>query len=64
MTAPTRTRADQHRQGSHRRDACGAPARVLVVLTNGSGLVFCEHHERQHRKGLKPITVVLAGLPG
>lgn len=63
MTASAHTRTVGLRQASHRCDACGAPARVLVILTNGGDLVFCEHHARQYRDALKPITVLFEHLP-
>lgn len=46
-----------------RCDSCAAPARVLVVLTSGHDLVFCEHHARQYKAALKPIAVLIEHLP-
>lgn len=44
-------------------DSCSAPARVLVILTSGHDLVFCEHHARRYKAALKPIAVLVEQLP-
>jgi hypothetical protein len=33
-------------------DRYGAPAKVRVVLTSGSDLVFCGHHDREYAETL------------
>lgn len=38
-----------------RCDRCADRARVLVVLTTGGELVFCEHHAWLRRAALEPI---------
>lgn len=63
MTTSLHARTAGPREATHRCDACGAPARTLVVLTNGGDLVFCEHHARQYRDALKPMTVLFEHLP-
>lgn len=47
-----------------RCDSCSAPARVLILLTGGNDLVFCEHHARQYKAALTPIAVLVEHLPG
>lgn len=63
MTASTRARPVGSARTTHRCDACGAPARVVVVLVNSGDLVFCEHHAQQYEAALKPIAVLVERLP-
>ncbi|NMO93927.1 hypothetical protein [Actinomycetospora sp. TBRC 11914] len=58
-----------------RCDRCGAAGRYVSMLPGGGLLVFCGHHERVHREGLRaggalsrPLAAVtdgeeLAGVP-
>ncbi|GEL24712.1 hypothetical protein PSU4_36660 [Pseudonocardia sulfidoxydans NBRC 16205] len=50
------TRAD-------RCDACGAAARVRVVLPTSAELLFCGHHARRHAPRLREIGAELVTDP-
>ncbi|ODU02558.1 MAG: hypothetical protein ABS81_17245 [Pseudonocardia sp. SCN 72-86] len=50
------TRAD-------RCDACGAAARVRVVLPTDGELLFCGHHARRHAPRLREIGAELVTDP-
>ncbi|WP_249933351.1 hypothetical protein [Blastococcus sp. CCUG 61487] len=38
--------------GRTQRGSCGAQAYIRAVLPNGSDLVFCAHHGREHEAAL------------
>lgn len=40
-----------------RCDRCGAQAYVRVTLTNGSELLFCAHHGKEHADKLKQVAL-------
>jgi hypothetical protein len=40
-----------------RCDRCGAQAYVWALLPDGLELLFCAHHDRQHRSALTRIAV-------
>lgn len=40
-----------------RCDRCGAQARVRVLLSTGSDLVFCGHHAREYDSKLRDLGV-------
>lgn len=43
-------------RASDRCDSCGARALVLVELTSGGELQFCNHHFSRHRTALEPVS--------
>lgn len=53
-TEGTELDATRSLTGLDRCDSCGSQAYVRVVL-QGSDLLFCGHHSRQHEAKLKPI---------
>ncbi len=38
---------------THRCDACGAQAQVVVMMRSGGELLFCGHHFARHREPLE-----------
>jgi hypothetical protein len=38
-------------------DRCGAQAYVRVLLPSGKDLLFCAHHNRQHKDALAVVAV-------
>lgn len=56
LTSRPLTRAD-------RCDACGAAARVRVVLPTDAELLFCGHHARRHAPRLREIGAELVTDP-